>query len=201
MAVGIAAGVPLHEASGVDGEPLLREALELLAARRFDEAIAKAEHALTVPLDGEEMDERGHAGPLTNRARAYYVVGSARCELGDSAGAIAAFDLALKLDASDHVAYSNRAVAKRNAGDVEGALADFTRAIQLRAIYPHALFNRAQLFAAQGQLARADVDYATLLAIAPTPEHRAAWNALRERRGMPHDDAALADAIPAAYRR
>lgn len=182
-----------------DGEILLREALELLSRYALDEAITKAEAALRTEMDGEWMEERGQQFPRTNRSKAFYVIGTARSEKGDKKGAIEMLDQALKLIPDDPICFSNRAVAKRDLGDEDGALADFARALELRPLYAHARANRARLLAKLDQLEKADEDYVILLCVANTPEHRSEWNAVRERRGLPHDDDAFvkaANALP-----
>lgn len=183
---------------------LLDDALKALSERRFAEASELAQRALAGgDMDGEEMYERGLPAGFTrpNRAKAHYVIGTAKSETGDKQGAIAAFDEALKCNPGDHVAFSNRAIAKRDLGDEEGALADFGRAIERAPLYPHARANRARLLAKRGEeLGRADEDYVVLLVVAPTPEHRDEWTALRARRGLPHDDEALGVAMRALPR-
>jgi tetratricopeptide (TPR) repeat protein len=161
----------------VDGEKLLGEALTLLSRYKMDEAIAKAEEALTTEMDGEWMEERGPQFPRTNRSKAFYVIGTARSEKGDKKGAIEALDRALAL-IDDPICFSNRAVAKRDLGDEAGALADFSRALELRPDYAHARANRARLRAKRGETAEALADYELLLKIADTPEHRAERDAL-----------------------
>ncbi len=168
-------------AEGEAGEKLLREALNLLAQRRFAEAVPLAEAALKEEMDGEWMEERGQQFPRTNRAKAYYVIGTARSETGDKKGAIEAYDLALRLIPDEHASLSNRAIAKRDLGDEEGALEDFGRALAVRPDYAHPRANRARLHAKRGELAQADADYEVLLRIADTPEHRAERDAVRER--------------------
>lgn len=180
----------------------LNEALKALSERRFAEAIALAEKATTLDLDDEWQQERGLPPGFTwpNRAKAWYVIGTARSETGDHRGAIEAFDTAVKWYARDHVTYSNRATAKRELGDEEGALEDFGRALECAPLYPHARANRARLLAKRGELARADEDYVVLLVIANTPEHRAEWNAVRKQRDLASDDVALANAMRALPR-
>jgi tetratricopeptide (TPR) repeat protein len=179
----------------------LDEALRALAERRFAEASALAERALADgDLDGESSYERGLPADLArpNRALALYVLGTARSETGDPRGAIELYDRALQLTPGDRVLYSNRAIALRDLGDEEGALADFGRALAIEPGYTHARANRARLHAKRGELEVADEDYQLLLAIANTPEHRAEWNAVRERRGLSHDDDTLTSLQQAA---
>lgn len=177
-----------------EGDAALHEALCALAERRFDDALAHAERALDAELDRTvPPDERGLVHDRPERSRAWYVVGTARLEQGDRLAAIAALDQAIRLDPHDPIALSNRAIAKRDLGDESGALGDFDRALALSSRYAHARANRARLLARRGELDAADRDYLRLLAVAPTPEHRSEWDAVRVRRGLAHDDAALRD--------
>lgn len=182
---------------------LLDDALQALAARRFAEATELAERALAdTDLDGESMYERGLPPGFTrpNRGKAHYVIATARLESGDPRGAVPAFDQVLACEPSDRVSYSNRAIAKRDLGDEDGALADFDRALELAPLYAHARANRARLRTKRGELEGADLDFTVLLVVANTPEHRAEWNALRQARGLPHDDEALRVAMNALPR-
>lgn len=183
---------------------LLDDALQALSQRQFDQATELAKRALAAgDMDGEWMYERGFPADFRrpNRAKCHYVIGTVKSETGDKAGAIASFDEALECNPKDEVTYSNRAIAKRDLDDADGALADFGHAIELSPLYPHARANRARLLVARGaELERADEDYVVLLVVARTPEHRAEWDALRDKRGLPHDDEALYAAMRALPR-
>ena len=176
----------LYNAAMAGGDPsgsaLLRDALQALSERRFDEAIALSRRALAAELDQDvPPDERGISYDHPERSRAHYVVGTALLEQGDPRAAIAELDRALVYDPADKVSFSNRAVARRKLGDGPGALADFDRALACDPRYAHALANRARLHAARGELESADADYARLWAVAPTPEHEQEWDAVREK--------------------
>jgi tetratricopeptide (TPR) repeat protein len=164
------------------GGALLRDALQALSERRFDDAIALARRALDAQLDENvPPDERGIVYDRPERSRAHYVVGSALQEKGEPRAAIAELDRALRFDPEDKVSFSNRAVARRDLGDGPGALEDFGRALARDPRYAHARANRARLHAARGELELADADYKQLWTVAPTPEHRREWDAVRER--------------------
>jgi tetratricopeptide (TPR) repeat protein len=164
------------------GGAQLREALRALSERRLDDAIALARRALEAELDADvPPDERGMVNDRPERSRAHYVVGSALLEKRELRAAIAELDQALRFDPGDKVSLSNRAVARRDLGDGPGAIEDFGRALALDRRYAHARANRARLHASRGELALADADYAELWAVAPTPEHRREWDAVREK--------------------
>ncbi len=175
------------------GAASLAEASRALAEGRHAEAKALAERALEGELDRDVPPvERGEHYDLPERALAHHIVGTARLELGDRAGAIASLTKAVALDPNSAVSFSNRAVAKRDSEDLEGALADFSQALVVRPRYVHALYNRARLFVRMGRADRGELDYLAILRIEPRAEPSLSeWRALRSEHGQPSDDAAL----------
>jgi tetratricopeptide (TPR) repeat protein len=67
---------------------------------------------------------------------------NARAELGDLTGAIADYNMAIKIRPGRAEAYSNRGNARKDLRDFEGAIKDFNRAIELNPDYADAYSNR-----------------------------------------------------------
>ena len=90
------------------------------------------------------------------------LLGNVLDELGDSDGALAAYDKALELEPASPGYLQNRAVTHRRRGEIEAALADYAAAIELdpESVGPYA--NRAYLYidAREWEKALADADRA-----------------------------------------
>jgi Flp pilus assembly protein TadD len=84
------------------------------------------------------------------------------------------WEQALRVDAGNWVAYTNRAVTRERSGDRRGALDDYTTALRVHPGYPLAYANRGTLRQDLGDLdgAIADLTVATRL----TPRDWRAWN-------------------------
>jgi len=84
------------------------------------------------------------------------------------------WEQALRVDAANWVAYTNRAVTRERHGDRRGALEDYTEALRVHPGYPLAWANRGTLRQELGDLdgAIADLTVATRL----TPQDWRAWN-------------------------
>jgi tetratricopeptide (TPR) repeat protein len=93
--------------------------------------------------------------------------GAARFASGDAAGALADFDLALRLRPQYPEALNNRGIVRHRLGDAAGALADFDSAIEFHPRYAEALANRAVTRTAVGDLAGALADFDRAVGIRP----------------------------------
>jgi lipoprotein NlpI len=88
------------------------------------------------------------ARELADRAKAEQIFesGATKATDGDSAGAIADYTRAIKLDPKNVNAYNNRGTEKQNLGDIAGALADFSRAIEINPLEPDPYYNRGTIY-------------------------------------------------------
>jgi tetratricopeptide (TPR) repeat protein len=100
--------------------------------------------------------------------------GPERAARGDADGALADYDLAVRLNPAHVEAYTNRGAARHAKGDLDGALADFNQALRLNPRDTNAYVNRGDVRHAQGDLDGALADYAAALRI--NPEHYKAYN-------------------------
>jgi len=80
---------------------------------------------------------------LRNDLDIYTNLGIGKGRLGDAAGAIDAFNLALKIDPNHPPAYGNRGLAKASLKDYQGALADYNKAIELNPKDANTYLNRS----------------------------------------------------------
>ena len=118
--------------------------------------------------------------------------GPERQARGDADGAIADYDLALRLNPGHGEAYTNRGAARQAKGDLAGALADFDLALRLNPRDANAYVNRGDVRHARGDLDGALADYAAALRI--NPQHFKAYSnrgVVRQAKG--DLDGALAD--------
>jgi tetratricopeptide (TPR) repeat protein len=90
------------------------------------------------------LDDCGRAIRLDpSYSQAYYVRGLIRTQqLGDNAGGIVDFDVAIRLRPDHAPSHLKRGNARARLGDLRGGLADYDRAIVLDARYGDAYFNR-----------------------------------------------------------
>src|SRR5687767_943771 len=65
---------------------------------------------------------------------------------GDTANALAAYDLALRLNPKMLDAYNNRANLKLASGDQNGAIEDFTKVIELTSGHALSYYNRGNIY-------------------------------------------------------
>ncbi len=183
----------------MDAVEALALASRALFERRWPDALAAADEALSGPLDRERPEpERGELIERPERAKAHHIRGTALLELGQRAAAIDAFTRSIE-DQPRHYAWSNRGVARRDEGDLDGAIADFTEAIRLDPRYVHARFNRARLFEQRGEWGAAEADYLAVLRVDARAEpSRSAWGQARRHQGKPDDEEALMKALTGA---
>ena len=100
-------------------------------------------------------------------ADTYFLWGNVKYDLGDYAGAIADYTMAIRLK-PDHVkAYHNRGLAKYILGQYFAAITDYDTAIRLKPDYVHAYFNRGLAKADLGQHFAAIADYDTGIRLKP----------------------------------
>ncbi|MDA8434107.1 MAG: tetratricopeptide repeat protein [Nitrospiraceae bacterium] len=99
-------------------------------------------------------------GPVPYDHRGELLCGAGRPDL-----AIADFDHAIALDASDATSYNNRGIALEMTGRQEDALADYGRAIALEPRYYLAYYNRAVLLSRMGKRGPALKDYDRAIAL------------------------------------
>ena len=99
--------------------------------------------------------------------------GIEKAKKGDLDGALADFNLAIKLSPNNAVAYYNRAHAKRLKKDAAGALADCTRAIELDPKFGEAYFERGTLKGRSKDVDGAIADFTR--AIELKPDHAYAY--------------------------
>ena len=113
---------------------------------------------LTKPLSQEKQSVS---------ADTYFLWGNVKYDLGDYAGAIADYTMAIRLK-PDHVkAYHSRGVAKYILGQYFAAITDYDTAVRLKPDYVHAYFNRGLAKADLGQHFAAIADYDTGIRLKP----------------------------------
>jgi tetratricopeptide (TPR) repeat protein len=86
---------------------------------------------------------------------------------GDTDGAMADFNKAIKIDPMCDSAYFYRADALKVKGDWDGAVADYTKAIEIDSDYAKAYENRGSVKLRQGKSAEAQRDFDTALKLDP----------------------------------
>src|SRR5262249_47782227 len=93
------------------------------------------------------------------QAAAYYERGNVQLDAGAYAAAIADYDKAIALDASNARAFNNRALAHAALDQPDQALADYASAIKLDPGYMRAYQNRLLLLERRGDLKGIAADY------------------------------------------
>jgi len=94
-------------------------------------------------------------------ADVYIMAGNAREELGDLAGALEQYTLAIEDDSTSSMAYFNRAFVKRKMNEYEGAILDYTMAIKFKPNYQIAYNNRGIVYMLLGKKEEACADWKT----------------------------------------
>jgi tetratricopeptide (TPR) repeat protein len=128
-------------------------------------------------------------------AAAHHRRGLACRARGDLAGALTAFDEALRLEPELAAAYNSRGATRHELGGLEGALADFDESLRLEPDNADVLSNRAAVRAEHGDLEGAANDCRRAETLAPDNAHVAA------RRGVVLHEQRDFSAAVAAYDR
>ena len=89
----------------------------------------------------------------------YFDLGTTKLQAKDDAGAIEAFDKAIKLDSKYATAYYKRGLAKANLEKHKDAIKDFDKAIELNSTDANAYYNRARAKIELADNAGAIVDF------------------------------------------
>jgi Flp pilus assembly protein TadD len=100
-------------------------------------------------------------------ATAFYNLGAARQDRGDAAGALAAYDEALRLRPQFPGPHNNRGLLRAELGDPRGAIADYDETIRLAPDFDLAYANRGNARMLLGDLAGAIADFEQALRLAP----------------------------------
>lgn len=93
--------------------------------------------------------------------------GVERKQAGDLDGAIADYDMAIKLNPQDFFAFNNRGNTWRDKGDLDRAIADYGEAIRLDRDYATPYINRGLVYMRQKDYVRARADFNGALKTAP----------------------------------
>ena len=100
-------------------------------------------------------------------AETYFTWGNTKAGLGDYKGAIADYDIAIRLKPDDAIAYYNRGTVKDELGQHSAAIVDFDTAIRIKPDYADAYNNRGIAKSDLGQHFAAIADYDTAIRINP----------------------------------
>ncbi len=143
---------------------------------------------------GAALEGEGPALPwaLANR-------GACLHSLGDSRGALAEFEAALRRFPGDVRALVGRAAARGTLGDARGAMEDLDRALALDPRDPSALVNRAHARRGLGDHSGALADLTAALAV--EPGNAEAWNSRGTTRLALGDPAGAVEDLTEALRR
>ncbi|MGH8745100.1 MAG: tetratricopeptide repeat protein [Burkholderiales bacterium] len=136
----------------------LDRALERLRAGQPREALAHIE---------------AHLAAHTSDARAWYLLGTCRHQLGDAAGALEAFERSFALSADPNATYAS-AVALEDLGRLDDALRRYDAALHEVPEHEDALHNRGLLLARLGRLGEAERSHRRYIELHPdSPRARA----------------------------
>jgi tetratricopeptide (TPR) repeat protein len=105
--------------------------------------------------------------PNPVKAKEYFDRGVEKSQVGDAAGAIAAFNKSIQLNPQSAEVFYKRANANYDLKNYEGAIADYTQAIALDPNYVKAYFNRGLTRFEIKDLRGAIEDYTQLLKLQP----------------------------------
>ena len=117
--------------------------------------------------------------PPAKTAEDYYNSGVAKQKAGDLKGAIADYDMAIKLDPNYAAAYNNRGNAKRDLGYNKVAIADYDMAIKLDPNYAKAYINRGEAKWRLGDNQGALLDYQHVIEIKGPKDSASKYSQLR----------------------
>ncbi len=97
--------------------------------------------------------------------------GCALCETGEFKEALAAFEQALTLDATQHTLWNHKGNALSGLGRFAEALSAYDRALALKPDYHQAWFNRGKLLAEMGAYGNALESYDRAIALEAAPHY------------------------------
>ena len=97
----------------------------------------------------------------------YLKRGDLKYQAGDFKGAIADYDLALKIDPSHSLAYQKRGLAKYHFGDKQGVIADYNQASKLKYQNASPWYEQAVLADRRGDIMSAMINYGEAIRIDP----------------------------------
>jgi tetratricopeptide (TPR) repeat protein len=140
--------VPGSQATA-DDSSLCHKSSGPAALAACDRAIASGQ------LSGTEL-----AGLHTSR-------GVERRRAGDLDGAIADYDVAITLNATNQFAFNNRANLWRDKGDLKRAIADYSDAIRIDPGYTAAYVNRGMVYERLNDIESARADYQRAIELPP----------------------------------
>jgi tetratricopeptide (TPR) repeat protein len=148
-------------------------------ALKVDPENSLATHDLAV-LSGFTGDAKESERMLTEAIEknpklpySYTERGYVRMKTNNWKGALADFDQATLLDASEPDNWLNRGIAKEKLKDLNGAFNDYTQAVKIKSDYERAWLNRGNLLTKMNRLKEAIEDYS--LAIHYYPEYGLAF--------------------------
>ena len=149
------------------------------SALQIDPEHALANHnlALLGGLDGKEKETEKLITEAIEKnptlIYSYEERGFLRIKARNWKGALADFNQAILLDATDPDNWLQRGIVKEKLKDMAGALADYTQAIKLRDDYERAWMNRGNLLSKMNRLEEAIEDYT--IAITHYPDYGLAY--------------------------
>ena len=126
-------------------------------------------------------------------ADTYVLWGNAKYDLGDYAGAIADYTMAIRLKPDYAMAYNNRGLAKADMGQHFAAITDYDTAIRLKPDDAKAYVNRGNVKAELEQYFAAIADYDTAIRLKPDDVSAYFNRGLTKHRGLGQYFAAIAD--------
>jgi TonB family protein len=119
-------------------------------SRRGEPVLAIADYNQVIKRDAKDV-------------RALYNRGNAYAATNDAAHALADYDQAVALDPRDTRFLDARGELRRSTGDLDGALTDLNAALQIKPADQKALLSRSSVYAAKGDHARSEADYAVVV--------------------------------------
>jgi len=147
-----------------------------LAKREPDRAIADFTEALRRDIGDRSYysgvgmtlrDQRRQRDSTEHDAAAYLGRGQGHLLKGDSAGAMADFDAAIRTQPGNPLLFAQRARTREERADLDGAIADYSEALRLRPKDAGLYARRGAAWKAKGENDKALADFEAALAINP----------------------------------
>ena len=145
--------VPVPHVDPKNADEALRDGLQMMRTRQFDEAVRLLTKAIEFKADWAQA--------LGMRAQAY-------SQLQRYPEAIRDLDEALRLSPDQALYYANRGGANLQLGDAEKALTDLNKAIEIAPNLPRAYENRASAYLKLADYAKSSADYTAAIRLSPT---------------------------------